>query len=377
MQLLSDYDSPVQWILGFYYFNESVVEDFFFRTPANPNAFTSRQDVTTDSLALFGNVEWAVTPELSIVGGLRQTWDIKRFIYQSPVGAPDLNPDKAEFAKLTWQAGANYQLTPSNLLYVTVSTGFRSGGFNTGGNPPVPSYGPQTVTAYEAGAKNSFPDANLTVNIAGFYNSYEDILSNTFVPVGPTTVVARSNSGSSRAYGIEAEATWEPVEKLFLDANVTWLNARFKTFQASRPLALATGYTLVPGTTNQLDLSGNRVPLAPDFTFAVGGRYEFGLGSFGTLTPEVRFFWSDDYFANEFNYDAGIEGRSVGRQPSYTSTDLSLTWQSADSRFLVRGFVQNLEDRAILNRVVIGGQGAIFQNYAAPRIFGVTAGFTY
>ena len=377
VQMLSDYSGPVQWILGVYYFNESVVEDFFFRTPANPNAFTFRQDVSTDSLAVFGNAEWSITPRMALVGGLRQTWDTKRFIYEGPVGAPDLNPDKAEFARLTWQAGANYNVTPSNLLYFTVSTGFRSGGFNNGGNPPVPFYGPQTVTAYELGSKNRFRGANLTVNVAAFYNDYDDILSNTFVQLGPTTVVARSNSGSSRAYGIEAEMTWEPVDQLFIDANATWLNARFRTFQATRPLALATGYTLVPGTTNQLDLSGNRVPLSPEFTVTLGGRYQISLGSAGSLTPEVRFFWSDDYFANEFNYDAGIGGRSVGRQPSYTSTDLSLTWQSADSRFMLRGFVQNVEDRAILNRVVIGGQGAIFQNYAAPRIFGVMARVSY
>jgi hypothetical protein len=37
--------------------------------------------------------------------------------------------------------------------------------------------------------------------------------------------------------------------------------------------------------------------------------------------------------------------------------------------------VQNLEDKAVLNRSVIGGQGAIFQNFAAPRIFGVRANF--
>ncbi|MFN3370819.1 MAG: TonB-dependent receptor [Sphingomonadaceae bacterium] len=376
-QLTSEYESPLQWVLGAYYFNESVVEDFFFRTPTNPNSFTFRQDVSTDSLAAYGQLDFKVADQLTLVAGGRYTWDNKRFIYQSPVGATDLAPDSAEFRKFTWRLGANFDVTPNNLIYASVSTGFRSGGFNNGGNPPVPFYGPQTVTAYEIGSKNQFPAAGLTLNLAAFYNDYNDILSNTFVQVGPTNVVARSNSGSARAYGVEAELVWKPIEDLTIDANATWLNARFETFQATRPLAQATGFRLVPGSTNQLDLSGNRIPLSPDFTFQVGASYRIGLGGAGSLTPEARFFWSDDYFVNEFNYDAGIPGRAVGRQGSYTQTSLRLTWMSGDERFMLQGFVDNLEDKAILNRAVIGGQGAIFQNYAPPRIFGVKGGFRF
>lgn len=376
-QLSSEYESPVQWVIGAYYFSEDVVEDFFFRTPANPNAFTFRQDVKTDSLAAYGQVDWKLAEQVTLVAGGRYTWDNKRFIYQSPVGATDLAPDSAEFRRFTWRLGANFDLTPDNLIYASVSTGFRSGGFNNGGNPPVPFYGPQTVTAYEIGSKNQFRAAGLTLNLAAFYNDYNDILSNTFVQVGPTNVVARSNSGSARAYGVDAELVWRPIEDLTIDANATWLNARFETFQATRPLAQATGFRLVPGTTNQLDLSGNRIPLSPDFTVTLGASYRIRLGGAGSLTPEARFFWSDSYFVNEFNYDAGIPGRAVGKQGSYTQTSLRLTWMSDDERFMLQGFVDNLEDKAILNRAVIGGQGAIFQNYAPPRIFGVKGGFRF
>lgn len=379
LQILSNYDSPVQWVGGVYYFNEKVVEDFFFRTPTNPNAFTFRQDVKTDSIAIYGQADWKIADNITLVVGGRQTWDNKRFVYQIPVGTPDLAPDQAEFAKFTWRAGVNVDLTPDNLLYVSVSTGFRSGGFNNGTAPAIPSYQPQTVTAYEIGLKNNFRAAGVTLNLAAFYNDYNDILANTFinVPGTTTTVVARSNAGSARAYGLEAELVWRPMEGLTIDTNGTWLNARFDKFSATRPLAQATGFRLVPGSTNQLDLSGNTVPLSPDFTLSAGANYKMVLGSGGSLTPSARFFWSDSYFVNEFNYGAGINGRDVGRQRSYTRTDLSLTWMAEGDRFMVQAFVQNLENRAILNRSVIGGQGAIFQNFAPPRIWGVKAGFNF
>jgi iron complex outermembrane receptor protein len=193
--------------------------------------------------------------------------------------------------------------------------------------------------------------------------------------VGPTQIVARSNGGSARSYGAEAELAWRPISGLQIDANAAYLNAKFRKFIGFNPYPLGTGFTLVPGFTNQLDLSGNRVPNSPEFTFNAGARYEIDLGSWGSIAPEARFFRSSDYFVAESNYDAGIPGRPVGRMPSYTRTDLSLTWESEDDRYSLQAFVQNLEDTAVLNRSVIGGQGAIFQNFAAPRIVGVRARF--
>jgi iron complex outermembrane receptor protein len=212
--------------------------------------------------------------------------------------------------------------------------------------------------------------------LAAFRNNYEDILTSVSTQVGPTQIVARSNGGSARATGAEAELSWRPDGGFELDASVAYLNAKFRKFLAFAPYPLATGYDIVTvGTTRLLDLSGYRIPNSPKFTFNVGGRYNIDLGSAGTITPEARFFWSDEYFVAESNYDGGIRGRPVGRMPSYTRTDLSLTWASADERYMVQAFVQNLEDEAVLNRAVIGGQGAIFQNFGAPRIFGVRAGF--
>lgn len=375
-QLQPESPGRLQWVLGAYYFKEDAVEDFIFGTATNPNAFVFRQAVDTDSKAVFGQAEFSVTDAITLLAGGRYTVDEKDFIYQSPIGAPDLTPDSAEFDKFTWRLGANVDLTPDNMFYVTVSTGFRSGGFNNGGNPPVPSYGPQSVTAYEVGLKNYFPAQRLTLNLVAFRNDYEDILTSVATQVGPTTIVARSNGGSARATGAEAELSWRPVGGLELDASIAYLDAKFRNFLAFNPYPLATGYEIVTvGTTNLLNLSGNRIPNSPELTFNLGGRYEFNLGSAGTIAPEARFFWSDDYFVAESNYDGGIPGRPVGRMPSYTRTDLSLTWESANERYLIQAFVQNLEDKAVLNRAVIGGQGAIFQNFAAPRIIGVRAGF--
>ena len=73
--------------------------------------------------------------------------------------------------KLTWKAGLDYQLTPDNFLYGSISTGYKPGGGNPGTAPAVvpANYAPETITAFEVGSKNSFFDNTLIANLAGFY----------------------------------------------------------------------------------------------------------------------------------------------------------------------------------------------------------------
>lgn len=378
-QLVSDHGGPFTWVVGGYYFSENGSEDFIFLNEVSGGAFTFLQEVDTDSYAVFAQGDYAFGEQFKITVGGRYTVDDKRFRFRTPTSQATPDSDSSDsFDKFTWKVGAEFTPTPDNLIYASVSTGFRSGGANNQ-FAPTPNYGPQTITAYEIGSKNTFANGQGVANISFFYNDMNDILSNTFVQVGPSLVVARSNGGSSRAYGAELELAYDFDNGFKVDANFSYLNAKFQTFTASAPsgYGLFTGFDVVPGTTNLLDLSGNEVPISPTFTGSIGASYEFDLGGSGTLTPAVQFFFSDSYFVNEFNYDAGIQGRDVGKQGSYTKTDASLTWMDASERFMLQAFVRNLEDEAVLNAGVIGGQGAIFQNYAPPRTYGVRAGFKF
>lgn len=378
IQLLSNGDGPFQWIVGGYYFHEKGREDFVFDIVPAGVAFTFLQEIETDSFAAFAQSEFELTDTLTLIGGIRYTEDQKRFRFRTPSDQPTADTDTTStFDKVTWRVGAEFDFTPDNLLYATVSTGFRSGGANNQ-FAPTPNYGPQTITAYEVGSKNTFANGAGIANISFFYNDMNDILSNTFVSVGPSLVVARSNGGSSRAYGAEAEFAYEFDGGLSINANFSYLDAKYQTFTVSLPsgYGLASGFDFVPNTTNLLDLSGNEVPISPKFTASLGAEYEFEF-AWGTLTPAARTYFSDSYFVTEFNYDAGIPGRDIGEQGSYTKTDLSLTYMSPAETFMVQAFVRNLEDEAVLNSSVIGGGGAIFQNYAPPRTYGVKAGFKF
>lgn len=375
IQLISDYASPLQWVAGLYYYNEDGFEDFIFDIIGG-GAFTFLQDVETNSYAAFVNFDYALSDNLTLTAGGRYTVDDKqfRFFFPNDAATPGTDEDES-FDRFTWKAGVDYTPDDNNLLYVSASTGFRSGGFNNqfAGSP---AYGPQNIRAIEAGWKNTFSDGAGTFNLSVFYNELKDVLASGFVEFGATNVIVRTNAGSSTSYGAEAELAYRFDFGLNIDANFAYLNAEYDTF--AEPLrgefaGVATGYTFT--TDGLLDLSGNEVPVSPTYTASLGASYEMQLGDNATLTPEVRTYISDGYFLQAANFDGGIDGRDAGRQSSYTKTDLSLTLQT--ERFSLQGYVRNLENEAVLTAAIFGGQAALFQNYAPPRTYGVRAGVQF
>ena len=67
----------------------------------------------------------------------------------------------------TWRGGVEYDVTPASLLYATVETGFKAGGFFFSHDAPV--YQPEKITAYSVGSKNRFLDNRLQLNAEVYY----------------------------------------------------------------------------------------------------------------------------------------------------------------------------------------------------------------
>ncbi|WP_397401645.1 TonB-dependent receptor [Phenylobacterium sp.] len=116
LNISSTTDSNLQWIVGAYYYNEKYTgtgstADFFdvgpstLRTPIlgaapNPQQFwsTGNYDLTTESKALFGQLDWQATETLKFTAGLRYTKDKKfgsefrRIVANSDVAYAGLYP---------------------------------------------------------------------------------------------------------------------------------------------------------------------------------------------------------------------------------------------------------------------------------------------
>jgi iron complex outermembrane receptor protein len=122
---------------------------------------------------------------------------------------------------------------PTVHLYAKYSTGFRAGGANDRSLAFNP-FGPESVKAYEAGAKMDFFDHKARLNLAGYvmdrkntqfdFDLYD---ANSASPTFNSHIEQTVNAGTSKIKGFEADFTVRPVSALTLGASYayTWWRA--------------------------------------------------------------------------------------------------------------------------------------------------------
>jgi len=131
------------------------------------------------------------------------------------------------FSRLTGRAVLDFQITPRNLLYASYSRGYKSGGIN----PPLspifavsPTFGPETVDAFEIGSKNTFLGGTLRLNLTAFYYKYKSLQL--------SRIVARTSVNDNvdaSIYGVEAEAIIKPSRSLLVNLNASYLKTKVVT----------------------------------------------------------------------------------------------------------------------------------------------------
>ena len=331
-------------------------------------------DQDTDSAAAFVNSDWQIAERLSLVTGLRYTWEDRHYVG----GTTDLNPygascilsptcspgfvgpfvltdvdDTIEDRNWSWRVGLEYQPAQERLLYATVSRGNKSGGFFSGistSNIQLEPFAPEELTAYEVGFKGSFADFFL--GASAFYYDYADIQTFIAVDVGPFTIQRLGNVDEARVTGIDVEAIWAPAAGLTLQANVGWLDTELGTFD----------------TLNGPVPEGNKLPNAPDLTFGVLARYEADLTQALGGMIQVDANYSDAVFKDAIN-------DPIIAADSYTIVNARVGIFNERRDWEVTLWGRNLSDELYVVQGLNTGLGAGNRNYNAPRTYGVS--FTY
>ena len=99
-----------------------------------------------------------------------------------------------------------YQVTPDSLAYASVSTGFKSGGFNGRAQSDVfIAFGPERATTYEVGYKAELENHRVRLNAAAFLTNYDEIQTtlNVVDPVTGVTTNVVANPADARIKGLE------------------------------------------------------------------------------------------------------------------------------------------------------------------------------
>jgi len=264
-------------------------------------------------IALFADGTYAITEQLKFNVGVRYAWT--HFDYHNlntgpqdlldDGGAPAIVSGSKDETPFTPKVNLTYQVTPDDMVYGTVSMGYRIGG----ATPPLPavacggdfptSYSSDTTLNYEVGTKDRFLDRSLSVAASAYYIQWNNIQQAVYVP--SCGIQYTANLGNAVSKGFDLQGEWKVTRSLDLEATAGYTDAEYSTDAVQQlnggPLVLAR--------------KGDSLDVAP-WTLTVGAQYNF------TLFDHDAFVRADDEFnakrtrpipAEDFNtafYDAGL-----------------------------------------------------------------------
>ncbi len=369
LRLLSNEESRLfgdstEWALGLYYLSdeESLQRSYTYLA----DDFLSNYD--TETLALFGQLDAQLGEKLALIAGLRVE---NRKTDYSDNHAVAFDPDKDLWGG---RLALEYTLDGDAMVYGSVSRGYRANGVNAEilasidvtEDPDVrdqlravQEYDEEALINYELGFKGQRANGKLVVRAALFYMDRKDQqVKGSFLvqqPDGATTFIEYTdNAAEGNNYGAELELNWLPTEALSLWLNLGWLETEYED------------YINADGE----DLSGREQAQAPNYQYALGGRYSFAGGLYlqAGLAGKDGFYFSDRHEARADAYDL-LNARLgyVGDNWEVALWGRNLT----DEDYYVRGFGSFGNDprKDYLTEP--------YYQYGEPRMIGVTASYTF
>jgi iron complex outermembrane receptor protein len=369
LRMTSDPGGALNWLAGFYYSDRSADWGWLeaeYGDFSQPD-WDIHGDYSTDTTALFGQLSYDLNDRFGITGGLRWNKENKT----SKTG------EKGSWDDVLWKAALEYTLSERTMTYISASTGYRPGGINTA--PGVnPTWEPEKLTAYEIGLKTQLADGKLQMDLAGWYNDFKDVQSQSFLvmpfPGSPEATEYTGNGGALNAKGIEAEIHWSPMRQWDISSQVSYTDAKFRNYIAPNLEGLGD----IPGHTEgeSLSFKGWHPALSPKWVVGLQTSYTIQFKEAGTLTPYIQSTWASGYYANDINL-AGV------RQGSHTRTDFRIIWLAPRGNIQLQFYYLNGEDDAILNWARVYNPAArseittLQANWANPNAYGIIFNYTF
>lgn len=360
------------WIVGAFYSNDDVkgrydgsLQDLFNTTTL------TEWDQNSSSAAVFGNLDHDLTETLSLVAGLRYTSEERSnrgatldLVSQVPgsalTGAPFGTPPiplatvdaSIDDTNWSWKLGLDWEAFDNGLIYASVSQGTKSGGFFSGvatNSGQLQSYQPETLIAYEAGAKHR--GSSYEFSGAVFYYDYQDVQTFIRDESGGLPIQRLGNVDEATVFGADLTAALRPqsLSGLTLTAALGLLDTELGAFASSSGLVPA----------------GKELPNAPKVSGTLGAEFEHSLTPFWTLKLQGEARHADSMYNDSINdpliaaeaywaYNARI---LLDHQDGWT---LSLWGRNlTDEQYVTQG-VNNL------------ALGYGFRVYGAPGTYGVS-----
>ena len=286
-----------------------------------------------------------------------------------PIAVSLYRPFEREDTKTTFRLNVDYDITDDFMIYTSVTTGHRAGGYNLVFFSKTPTYDPEELVAYELGYKTQWLDNALQLNGSFYYYDYDNIHTvatevNTFF--GTSTSVLPAPGAEIK--GMEAELTWLATDTLTLGGNFSYTpNEYSEDLEVLDPAGFDRPASLFGPATSLKNINGNQLLQVPETKFNGWISYSAPLPSGSTLGFTTSYSWIDKVYYSPFqNEDEKAD--------SYGRLDLRASWTSADGRMMVSGFVNNVLDEVGVLQVLRHGEEEHYRQTAGttlPRLMGI------
>lgn len=390
-------------------------------------------DYRTKSLAPFGRLTAHLADSLRVVGGIRYTEDRKRFtgttigntivctvrvppvvgapscptvplfpffedLSQSPIPLPGPNgvrpifnngvptgaivarADRFDNSRLTndrftYRGAVEFDAGLQSLLYASVETGYRSGGFNPATG--FESYEPEYITAYTVGSKNRFFDNRVQINVEAFWWKYRNQqVSAVRGDLDGRTANITQNIGGARIRGIELEGRFLVTPTTLISTDVQYLDAENRDFvyqQANTGTPPLTGCAFaLNAATNIYDVDCSGFPAfnSPEWTLNFGAQQTITLGDF-----EVVLQADTQYRDTRF---AGFAYLPEQRLDDVWRSNAQVSFGPSGDSWSISGLVRNIEgNRTVAYSATTPLANALVSGTLAPRTYGVRGSFRF
>ena len=339
-------DGGVDWVLGLFVLDKNV--DFTRDYTYAGGLFTS--DFGADRVALYGELATDLAASWRVSLGLRAEQHESDYTDSADVQfAPE---DNMTGGRLLIERS----LDSGNLLYASLTRGYKAGGFNTDGtlDADLRLFDPETLWNMEIGFKGSLINDRLGLSAALFRMQRRDVQVATSITrvrqdESAEFIQYTSNAAKGVNQGLEVEAVFQASDRLRLSANLGLLDATYEDY--------------VNGAGEDLD--GRDQAQSPAYHFYLAADYQLADG----LRLNVNLEGKDDYYFSAGHAEQSPSYTLLNSALSYSTDgwDLSLWGRNlADKDYFLRGFSFPNDPRD-------GYTSTRWTQLGAPRQFGVTA----
>lgn len=342
-RLTSNADSAIKWVAGAYHYDSVNGNVSEMPLPAYVTEGTSK------SSAVFMQTTIPLTGVLRVIAGGRYTWD--------KVGSEDTRrtgpAPELSWSRFDYRIGGEWDVATDSMLYATLSTGYRPGGYFGAGAGE--DFDPEEITSYEIGFKNRFLDNRLQLNASAFLYDYTDFQSAATVFINSAPVTAVTNLASAEILGAELDVSWLLTAADRISLSGTYLDSKRDRL------------------TGEAANTEFRLARTPEFQGRFDYEHVFTFGDESSLTLGGTATYQTESYMNNRPNPAAL---APNIQDDYAQYDFRAVYQLAQHDVTISAFLRNAGNYAVKNQIAFQGANANV-SVGAPRTFGmdVTARF--